>query len=96
MDAGDLGDIIHLGRVSDIADSGSEHKSKSVHKHLGLPSQTIPGGHLSCTRTSMFLGDTNNALIVGFSHFFFLAAVVIGPAKRTLISAETLVSNASS
>ena len=51
---------------------------------------------LSCTRTSLFLGDAVRALIVGFSHFFFLAAVVLGPPNRTCRSAETRVSKASS
>ena len=53
-------------------------------------------GDESCARTSLFLGDAVRALIVGFSHFFFLAVAVLGPPKRTLRSAETLVSNASS
>ena len=55
-----------------------------------------PGFVMSCTRTSLFLGDAVRALIVGFSHFFFLAAVVLGPPNRTCRSVETRVSKASS
>ena len=51
---------------------------------------------LSCTRTSLFLGDAVRALIVGFSHFFFLAAVVLGLPKRRFKSAAMRVSNSSS
>ena len=37
----------------------------------------------SCARMSLFLGDAVKALIVGVSHFFFLAVLVLVPPKRT-------------
>jgi len=41
------------------------------------------GSKKSCALTSLCLGDVVNALIVGSFHFFFVAAVVLGPPNRT-------------
>ena len=57
------------------------------------PKQKTPSAsHKSCARTSLFSGDEVRALIVGFFRFFFLVAVVLGPPKRAVRSADTRVS----
>ena len=69
-----------------------KQKPKAFDKSLHGPPDAVGSNAL----TSLFLGDAVKALIVGVSHFFFLADVVLGPPKRTCRSAETLVSKASS
>ena len=54
----------------------------------------IKGGISSCTLTSLLLGVDVKALITGSCLTLFRWVVVLAPPKRTLISAETLVSNA--